>query len=469
MNTPLTFKDLPPTLKASVWDAVFFFIMFGAGESYLTAYGVYLGLSAFEVGLLTTFPLFVGALSQLVGVKLMEAHISRRTQIVYFVFFQSLSWLLIISIPWLSLPENLIGYVLILAVTLYFISGQIILPGWTSLMGDLVPEHSRGKYFGLRSKICGYFMMASFLAAGYVIKIAEQKSFELYGFALIFFVAFIARSISGYFLSKHDDPAFVFTVDDKFSFWRFLQRAPKSNFAQFTLFHGLFHLAIFIAGPYFILYMLRELELSYWEYTLVVTAWLVTNFLMMEFWGRFGDSFGNRRVIAFCAYGLCFIPIAWVFSGNLTYLILLQLVSGIFTAGLQLGSLNFLFDAVTPGKRGRCTAYLWVINATCIVIGSLIGSLLLALFEANRLNAIRLFDSPYLSLFVIASCARMAVALSLLSRFKEVRTVDTPDYSRRFYRISRIQPLASAGIGAAVGVYRNKLRPLPSKRLKKNK
>lgn len=458
MADSLRYNQLSPTLKASVFDAIFFIIMFGVGESYLGAYGVHLGLSPLQIGLLTTLPLFVGSLSQLLGVRLMEAHIRRRRLILTGSVIQAHTWLVVLAIPWLITSPAIAGWMLIFTVCCYSVAGQIIVPSWTSLMGDVVPAERRGSFFGMRNKTSGYFLLASFLLAGYTLQIAEESQRELQAFSVLFFVAYLGRLGSGYFLKRHDDPDFVFTVDDAFSFWAFLRKLPRSNFAKFALFHGAFNFSMFVAGPYFVLYVLRELQFSYWEYTLISAVWIGTNFLMMQFWGTFGDRFGNKRIFNICCIGLVTIPLLWTVSSSLAYLMGLQFVAGIFTAGFQLAAMNFLFDCVTPGKRGRCIAYLSVLNAAFVISGSLLGSFLIDSLTAGALRSLRWGDSPFLSLFLFSAGLRALVSIALLGKFQEVRAVATLDYRQPFYRFARSQPLTAGGLGIAVGIYRNRIR-----------
>jgi MFS family permease len=458
MTPSVSYKQLPPSLKVSVLDAIFFTIMFGVGESYLGAYGVYLGLAPLQIGLLTTLPLFVGALSQLLGVRLMEAHIRRRRLILAGAICQAHTWLIVLSIPWFISSPELAGWLLICTVCAYSVAGQIIVPSWTSLIGDVVPTESRGNFFGMRNKISGYFLLASFLLAGYVLQLAEQSHRELFAFSALFVVAYLARIGSSYFLKRHEDPDFIFTMDDAFSFWAFLRKLPRSNFAKFALFHGAFNFAMFVAGPYFVLYVLRELQFSYWEYTLISSVWIGTNFLMMQFWGRFGDTFGNKTIFNICCIGLVFIPLLWTVSDSLLYLMGLQFIAGIFTAGFQLAAINFLFDCVTPGKRGRCIAYLSVLNATFVISGSLLGSFLIESLQSGVLAAIRPSNSAFIPLFFISAGLRATISIALLGKFQEVRAVPSFDYRKPFYRIARIQPFTSAGLGIAVGIYRNRLK-----------
>src|SRR5690606_12274759 len=57
-------------------------------------------------------------------------------------------------------PDHAIP-ILIGCAIVYFAGANLATPQWGSLMGDLVPERRRGRYFGHRTRLCS---ITSFLA-----------------------------------------------------------------------------------------------------------------------------------------------------------------------------------------------------------------------------------------------------------------------------------------------------------------
>jgi MFS family permease len=448
------FKNLPDTLKASIIDGIFYACMFGAGESYLGAFGVTLGLTPLMIGLLSTFPVFIGSLSQLLGVKLMERQISRKKIIVRGVRTQAVSWILIALIPWLVNP-NWQGFALLICVTLYSVAGQIVVPCWTSLMGDLVEEKERGIFFGTRNKIAGYFLVSAFLICGYALKLAESNNLTIYAFTIIFIVAALSRYISSTYLKKHDDPAYSFNPDQKFTFINFIRRAPYSNFTKFVCFHALFNMAMNVASPYFVIYMLKDLNFTYWQFCIISGVGLTTNYLTMRAWGAFGDRYGNKRILEICCTILCTVPALWTLSSEFIYLVCLNFMSGSCVAGLQMAAMNFLLDAVTPGKRGRCAAYMNTLTAGCVIFGSLLGSFLISFYSNNLLIESL---SALQHVFITSSFIRISVVILLLTKFREVRRVSDWSYLERFQRVVRITPLAGDAFQFIAGMFKNRMR-----------
>ncbi len=446
-DAPPTENDRAQSLKFSILDGVFFSLMFGFGESYISAYAIFLGASAQQVGILAAFPLWIGALSQLFGVRLLEGSYSRKHIIAFAAIAQAALWIPIAFTQFaFSTPQAAVNAVIIL-VTLYFIFGNVIVPAWTSLMGDLVSREIRGKYFGRRNKLCGIALFSSMMIGGYLLQVGKKHSFLPAAYVCLFLGACLFRLISSYWLSRHESPPFTTLPGDKFSFWQFLRRMPHSNFARFTLFHALMHFSVFLAGPFFSVYMLRELGMGYFEYTIVIASALLANIFVMQFWGKYGDLFGNKSVLNITSWGIALVPILWVFSSSLPYLILVQIFSGLCWSGFQLSSGNFLLDAVTAPKRGRCTAYLWVLTATAILLGSYAGGFLLDLKGGTFLSAGGY--SKYLVLFILSGFLRGLITIFLLKRFKEVREVLEPATPNIYLRIPQVHPFVSGSVRVA--------------------
>ena len=81
-----------PSLKASFRDGMSHAVMMGAGETYLGPFGIFLGATTLQVGLLGTLPQFFGAFMQWIGARAMPRFHSRRTVILAGVLIQAALW-----------------------------------------------------------------------------------------------------------------------------------------------------------------------------------------------------------------------------------------------------------------------------------------------------------------------------------------------------------------------------------------
>ncbi|MBU0461069.1 MAG: hypothetical protein KJ574_00625, partial [Nanoarchaeota archaeon] len=62
------------------------------------------------------------------------------------------------------------------------------------------------------------------------------------------------------------------------------------------------------------------------------------------------------------------VPILWIFSTDIWYLILIQAYSGFVWAGFEISSFDYIFDSTTHQKRTTCVAYYNVMTGVMIFV-----------------------------------------------------------------------------------------------------
>ena len=244
------------------------------------------------------------------------------------------------------------------------------------------------------------------------------------GFLIIFLIAFLGRGLSAYLLTKQYEPAIKYHEGYYFSFWSFIKKMRFNNYGHFVIFNTIVLFGTAIASPFFSVYMLKNLQLSYISYTLVLISPIVATIFFMPWWGRFADRFGNIKTMKIASWLVPFVPILWLLSTVIPpillvpYLLVIEFYSGMAWAGFNLSTGNFIYDAVTRERVGVCFAYENVISATGTVVGATIGGVIVSYkFDILGLNAI-------LFIFAISAIIRLLVPLTMLSLVKEVKTVE---------------------------------------------
>ena len=413
------------TLEHSVRDGCFHAVMLGAGEAYLAAFGVFLGSGTLVIGLLASLPLLLGSLAQLGAVGLLDRASRRKPFVTIPAFLQALTWIPVLLAPYLF-PAR--GPALLLVFSLaYFALGSVIAPAWNSWMGDLVPPERRGEYFGRRDRLRTLWQFVAVLAAGGILSLGRRGGSEFSGFAVIFAIALVARLASTYYQTRMIEPPYqppsrehAFTVLD------FVKRIPTSNFGQFTLYVAAIHATTFLAGPFFTLYMLRDLQFNYLEFTAASTVFILAQAITFANWGRVGDRFGNLVVLKWTGIAIPFVPMLWLISPRFEFILVYQILSGFVWAGFNLSSANFLFDAVSPPKRARCVAYYNVLVNAGVLVGAFVGGGIAPMLPSEF--SVLGFELPMVSnlqtLFLISGLGRLAVSLLFLPLLREVREVE---------------------------------------------
>lgn len=398
------------SLDLSIKDGVAFAATTGFGDNYINPFAVALGASNFQIGLLSSIPQLLPALMQLKVADMTERLGSRKKIIVRSVFLHAFMLLPIALVPYVSKSIQ-IG-MLIGLCTLYMLFASLAGPAWGSLMADLVPLRKGGVFFSKRSRLIGLVTLSTTFLAGYTLHLFKTQS--LIGFTIIFFLAMISRYISCYFLSRMYEPPLEVKREHYFSFGAFVRRLNVGNFGKYVIFQSTFNFAVFIASPFFTVFMLRDLGFSYLTYTIVVITVPLATILSMSYWGRYSDALGNRRVMRICSIIISVLPALWLVSHEVYFLIGIQVLAGFFWGGFNLCSSNFIYESAIPEKRTRCISYFNTINGLAICLGNLLGG-----FLATHIPPV--LGYRLLTLFAISSCLRIILSTTLLSRVKEIR------------------------------------------------
>jgi MFS family permease len=407
------------TLKLSVVEGSSTSVMSGAGEAYVVPFALSLNASNVQIGFLSSFVALFGAIFQVFGSQMIYTR-SRKKIISLFVFLQASLWLAILGLGILAIYGYVSIYAPVLLIFLYVIYsifGNLSSPSWFSMMGDLVDERKRGKYFSRRNSIAGAVAMFVTFFAAVLLDYTKEVGFLLWGFVILFGVAAMGRFFAAYLFTKHYEPESKAKKESYFSFFRFIKKAPSNNFGRFVIYIALISMANAFAAPSFAVYMLNDLSYSYITFTLVNLSGSLFTILSIPYWGRISDIRGNKFILTIGAIMIVFSPILWVFFKSPVYLIFTaQLVSGLGWAAFNLGASNFIYDAVTPQRRAICVAYYALITNFGVFIGAMIGGLFAQHVVIKGFNI-------FLIIFFISGVGRAVVSLIFLPRFKEVRNL----------------------------------------------
>lgn len=403
-------------------------VMNGFGIRYITPYALAVGASNTVIGLLSSLPSLIGTISQIKSAKLIE-RVPRKKLVVYSTIMQAMMWIPLLSIGILyfffGLSSFLSSILLLVIYTFLVLSGSFLLPAWNSWMKDLVGENP-SEYFGRRTKISTLAELICMLAAGAILE-HFKKTGVFTGFLILFLIAFLGRTLSAYMLSKQYEPKIIRNEGYYFSLGQFLKKMNKNNFGKFVIFTTLLQMTTAIASPFFAVYMLKDLGLTYAEFTLILVTPILITVLALPFWGKFAGKYGNITIMKIAGVFVSLVPLLWILSIwileynaslLLFYLILIECFSGFWWSGLNLSTANFVYDAVTKERMALCIAYDNITTAIGVFVGATLGGIISSLsFPVIGLK-------PILFVFLLSGVARIIVAIIMLPQLKEVRIVN---------------------------------------------
>ncbi len=434
--------DVERSLKHSLKDATAYAAMTGVGETYVSAFALFMKATAPQIGLLASLPPLLASLAQLLSAWLGRVTGLRKQIVLIGASVQAFAWLPILFLPVLF-PDYAVP-LLIASVILYHSGAQFAAPQWSSLMGDIVPERRRGRFFALRTRVVSLTSFCGVMAGGLLLHACNKAGHTLAGFMLLFLTAAAARAISVYHLSRMTDPGGQVAALETpvgMDWWR---RLRHSNAVRFSMFFALMQFGVAIASPFFTVYILRDLGFSYFEFTLNSGASILAQFLTLSQWGRISDIFGNRRILTVTGLFIPLMPVLWTVSTDVWYLVAVQALTGFSWAGFTLAAGNFVYDLIRPDLRATFLAVHNVFAAAGTFGGAILGGFLATILptEATVFGKHYVWVSPLFGVFVLSTLVRGSAVLFLLPKLREVRSVRPISTSQVIFRVMRINALA---------------------------
>ena len=445
---------LRKSLRCSQQEAVASATMTGTNDNFLNAFAISLQATVLQMGWLTAIPQLFGAVWQIVAVW-MGNHVKRKPLVVGVALLQSilvgLMALLAVANGYEKLQSIRVVVLIVLTVG-YFSCINIIQPHWRAWMGGLVPSSRRGVFFAARSRLTMAASLLVFIGGGVLLSYTDAANQVWIGFALLFGVAATGRFISAILLWCMHDPESESSLTRMRlrDSWLHIRESLKDpTFRNYSFFVACFQGAVAVSAPFFAVYLLRDLQFTYLQFSLNSIASIATQFLMLRFWGRFSDRFGNHLAMVISSCAIPVIPLAWLVSPDPVYLLLVQVGSGIFWSGFTLSTANYLYD-IRPHHTNFAlyAAIQSGSSAMMVFCGGLLGGYLARHAPAIADGIVEVWkpDSPLFIVFVTTSILRGTVVAYFMPRLKEPKIRNRPKLLDVIFRIARISSVSGVSL-----------------------
>lgn len=376
-----------------------------------------LGWTDKRVGLLAALP-YICLFVQPPLMILLQRFFTLRQIMMLTFFMNALPWTVISAFPWIPEPHR--DWVFFTISFVSTLGNAICSIAWSASMSELVPLKMRGKFFGTRNLMFGFWTLVVVLGAGWIVD-RYGSSFEVFG--MIFSAAAASRMVGLYFLSRMKFPAAVTELRPQtVSLGTFTAVFRDWNFVRLMLFTGLFGMCLYLGWPFYSVYVLKELHLSVGDLTILTTVFTLGGLVSLRTWGGLSDRFGNKPIMITSALlWLIFAAVSWLLSGpkHHNHLYVTYFVTGFMMAGFQqLGQFNLMIKMVPPQNTSHYISVYLSFTNMLIALGPLVGGLIL---NALPPDAGSLFGQPLtrFHVLIVGSLALCLLTLHLLQTVRE--------------------------------------------------
>ncbi len=379
LDMELTNQEVKRGLRISVVEGSFANLhTVLTGGIFLTGLAVYLGATDLEIGLLSSIPAFltpVGFIAAILvswvghrkGITVLTSGIGRALFFVPGV---------VVLLGFKMRVESLI-------VLVSFYNALLVIAGntWTSWMADLVPISRRGRYFGTRNTILGLVGMVSSTAGTFFLDFMKGRGLEVQGFGWAFLAGGLASSIAAVLLSFQphvDVKPYPIPILHMFT-----SPFKNSRFRRFIVFVAFWSFVAPIAGPFYLVHMIKNLHMSYALINVYSILGGISGLVFQWLWGKAIDRLHARPVLEINIIGVGFMPALWLFvrPDFLLPIWLDSFFSGIFWTGVGAAFFNLLLHLSNEARSKESyiavyTATTGLLSALSTFVGGLVASAL---------------------------------------------------------------------------------------------
>lgn len=386
-----------------------------------------LGANAMQLGIISAIPV-AASVSQILASYLLESRMERRTMLIVFGFIQRLGWIVIAFIP-LLFPQtagDMRLYALMMLLAAVACGGCFLNIGYYSLVGDVVPPRIRGQYFSVRQvAITAAGIVAGLLVA---LLVDSAEGFGGYVAALAIAGAVGSLDICCFFFMKwppmqrkkreKDDPGF---------FSMLLDVLKNREYMRIVAYFTAWFFAVNLITPFVNVYLLEEIRMSYAQialYNQIVPN--AATLLIVAWWGRQMDRFGNQPVVQTVGLYCMLIPLTFIFITPHSFWLLpvANVFNGMTFPASDLGQQN-MYLAKAPAKNRTMYVAIFLTSTqllgtalSSVVSGALMDGLFVTL-ETKALTVGSMALDRYDYLFALSSALRCLCVLGLLPLLRE--------------------------------------------------
>jgi Na+/melibiose symporter-like transporter len=154
-----------------------------------------------------------------------------------------------------------------------------------------------------------------------------------------------------------------------------------SNFLMFILYFSVWTFAVNLSAPFFNIYLLKNLSLDVSLVTIYTSLSSGANLLLLMFWGKLADRWGNRPLLIAVGLVVAVTPLLWLGTGNYPFALwvwlpLLHLLAGTTLGAIALCTNNIQMQIASIEQPSTYFAIAAAVSGVAGALGTTTGGFL---------------------------------------------------------------------------------------------
>ena len=387
-------------------------------------FALYLGATDAQIGMMASVFSGVGLIQVLLVLFVSRVRKKKRFVIlvglVEVVVFPS-----IVFIP-LLFPRGWWIPAVFVCLVVASVSVSTMLPLYNSWLASLLPSTSRARYLSRLTIVSTLTAIVGGYALGRFIDLFEDAE-RYQGFFVVFLIGLLGGVVGYVILTRCPYPRADVT-DEEIKPGRHLFTVPLRNsvFMRFLVCRMSWVFATGIAQPFYSVFMIKTLQISYSTIAIFTNLSLVMQIVGFRVWSGLVDRYGSKPILQLLTVPFAFIPLLWVFNRSDSYYLIpfIMLAGGILISGIQMAAGSMFYDLIPTGSEQPVYfAFRATVMRLMMAVAPLLGGSLVALFHDFRVE-IAGFPVENLQVVFVVSGLLIVVPIVLLRGVTETRSKD---------------------------------------------
>ncbi len=365
------------------------------------------------IGIIPTINVIGWLLPQMLSARYIEKFNRKKRFILIVGIGERLPWLFIaLAVLFLANVSPVWSLLAFFAFySIFCFSGGINTPAWLDMIGKIIPERKRGRFFGFSNFMGNGVGVGGALLAGYLL---ENKTFPG-NFATCFMLTFISMSISLGFLALTKEPAYP-VVKERVALRDYLSQLvviarDNRNYLLFLISAVLIGFSVMASG-FFTVHAIGKLGLSGSQIGRFTAITLFFQTVTNPMWGYMGDRKGHKSVMAAGAMGTILAAITAAFANSASVFYVVFAITGTSLSAAMIARLSIVLEFSEPEERPTYIGLTNTVKAPFAAIAPIAGGML-----GDR------FQLPFV--FLLTAAIILTGLLVLLFGVKEPRAQRT--------------------------------------------
>ncbi len=396
------------------------------GGNFFTGFLLILNADDAFIGLITVI-MMAGNLLQVLSPLLLERFLSRKRLLISIrIIIHIFNIVLIGLIPYLGFTDNIKLAVVVVIQLSVSLMNSISSPGFSVWHIKSIPEGIRSKYFSMLTVSNSIFINTLILTASAIADKFKSTGDALQGLLILRIIALAFMGLDIYFLFRVKEYPNV--QDSEFTkIGNILLSTFKDKKYMRTIWIScLWSFTANIPGPFFSIYLLKDLGVSYSYINVINMLNIPVLILLTPFWARRiqHTSWFETLSVSMGFYLISYIGLSFVNATTMFLYPVFMIFAFIFAPGITLTLANIPYINIPENNQTRYISFFSAMNSLAALIAITLSRKFILSTAALRFNllGIEMQNKQYVLLITALLMLMAVITISYLRKSVEDKT-----------------------------------------------